>query len=61
MSVSDIFDTLLESLKVGDASTTIAKRRDEITKSLNTEFRSIDNSTANRLMEIGRASCRERV
>ena len=50
MSVSDIFDTLLESLKVGDASTTIAKRRDEITKSLNTEFRSIDNSTANRLM-----------
>lgn len=50
MSVSDIFDTLLESLKVGDASTTIAKRRDEITKSLNAEFRSIDNSTANRLM-----------
>jgi hypothetical protein len=50
MSVSDIFDTLLESLEVGDASTTIAKRRDEITKSLNTEFRSIDNSTANRLM-----------
>lgn len=50
MSVSDIFDTLLESLKVGDTSTTIAKRRDEIAKSLNKDFRFIDNSTANRLM-----------
>lgn len=50
MSLSDIFDTLLESLKVGDTSATIAMRRDEITKSLNKDFRSIDNSTANRLM-----------
>lgn len=50
MLVSEIFDTLLENLKVGDASTTIAMRRDEITKALNKNFRSIEGSTANRLM-----------
>lgn len=50
MLVSEIFDALLVNLKVGDASTTIAMRRDEITKALNKTFRSIEGSTANRLM-----------
>lgn len=50
MNVSEIFDALLENLKVGDASTTIAARRDEITKALNKDFRSIEGSTACRLM-----------
>ena len=50
MKVSEIFDTLLENLKVGDASTTIAARRDEITKALNKDFRSVEGSTTNRLM-----------
>ncbi|MEU7982924.1 nucleotidyltransferase [Micromonospora sp. NPDC049081] len=50
MKVAEIFDTLLENLKVGDASTTIAARRDEITKALNKDFRSVEGSTANRLM-----------
>lgn len=50
MKVSEIFDTLLDNLKVGDASTTIAMRRDEITKALNKEFRTVEGSTANRLM-----------
>jgi len=40
MDVSEIFDGLLENLKVGDASATIAARRDEITKALNKDFRS---------------------
>ena len=50
MLVSEIFDALLANLKFGDASTTIAMRRDEITKALNKTFRSIEGSTANRLM-----------
>lgn len=50
MKVDEIFDALLENLKVGDASTTIAARRDEITKALNKDFRSVEGSTANRLM-----------
>lgn len=50
VKVSEIFDALLESLKVGDASTTIAMRRDEITKALNKDFRGVEGSTANRLM-----------
>lgn len=50
MNVSDIFDSLLENLKVGDAATTVASRRDEITKTLNKDFRSVEGSTANRLM-----------
>jgi hypothetical protein len=37
-------------MKVGDASTTIAARRDQITKALNKDFRSVEGSTANRLM-----------
>lgn len=50
MKVSEIFDTLLANLKVGAASTTIAQRRDDITKALNKDFRSLDGSTANCLM-----------
>ncbi len=50
MKVSEIFDTLLKNLKVGDASTTIASRRDEITKALNKDFRSVDGCTLYRLM-----------
>jgi len=50
MKVSEIFDALLENLKVGDASTTIAARRDEITKALNKDFRSVEGCTVNRLM-----------
>lgn len=50
MKVSEIFDTLLENLKVGEASTVVAARRDEITKALNKDFRSVEGSTANRLM-----------
>lgn len=48
--MDEIFDALLEKLKVGDASTTIAARRAEITKALNKDFRSAEGSTANRLM-----------
>lgn len=50
MEVSEIFGALLENLKVGDASATIAMRRDEITKALNKDFRSIDGVTSHRLM-----------
>jgi hypothetical protein len=50
MKVSEIFDTLLKNLKVGDANTTIASRRDEITKALNKDFRSVDGCTLYRLM-----------
>lgn len=50
MKVSEIFDTLIENLKVGDASTAIAARRDEITKALNKDFKLVEGSTANRLV-----------
>lgn len=50
MKTSDIFDALLESLKVGDTSTTIAARRDEIAKALNKDFRAKDGSTEHKLM-----------
>lgn len=50
MKVSEIFGALLENLKVGDANATIAMRRDEITKALNKDFRSIDSVTSYRLM-----------
>lgn len=50
MKTSQIFDLLLANLKVGDASATISTRRDEITKTLNREFRDTEGSTANRLM-----------
>ncbi len=50
MKVDELFDALLANLKVGDASAIVAARRDEITKALNKDFRSVDGSTANRLM-----------
>lgn len=46
---SDIFDGLIANLKV-DNSDTIAARRDEMTKTLNNEFRGLESSTSNRLM-----------
>lgn len=57
MNVSELFDGLLENLKV-DNKTAIASRRDEIAKSLNKEFRSLDGSTKNQLMvgSYGRGS-----
>lgn len=45
METSEIFDTLLENLKVGEQADTIASRRDEITKALNKDFRSKDGCT----------------
>lgn len=50
MKTSEIFDTLLANLKVGDTATAIAARRDEITKALNKDFRSKDACTDYRLM-----------
>ncbi|PPI99482.1 nucleotidyltransferase [Nocardia nova] len=50
MTTSEIFDNLLENLKVGDASATIAARRDEITKALNKHFRAQEGSTDYKLM-----------
>ena len=39
VKTSEIFDTLLANLKVGDTATSIASRRDEIAKALNRYFR----------------------
>ena len=50
MKTSEIFDTLLENLKVGDAAAAVASRRDEITKALNKDFRAKDGCTDYRLM-----------
>jgi hypothetical protein len=50
METSEIFDGLLQNLKVGDSSTAIASRRAEITKALNKDFRSKEGSTDHRLM-----------
>jgi hypothetical protein len=49
MKTSDIFDGLLTNLKV-DNNTVIAARRDEIAKTLNKEFRTLEKSTSNQLM-----------
>lgn len=49
MEVNELFDGLLENLKV-DNRDAIASRRDEIAKSLNRDFRSLDGSTNNQLM-----------
>lgn len=48
-TTSDMFDGLLTNLTV-DTSDKIAQRRDEITKSLNLEFRGVEGSTENKLM-----------
>lgn len=49
MNTSEIFQGLLDNLKV-DNNSDIAARRDEITKVLNKEFRGLDGSTGNQLM-----------
>lgn len=50
METSEIFDTLLENLKVGEKADAIASRQDEITKALNKDFRSKDGCTDHKLM-----------
>ncbi|BCJ31937.1 SMODS domain-containing nucleotidyltransferase [Actinocatenispora sera] len=50
MQTSEIFDGLLENLKVGSTASTVAARRDEIAKALNKDFRSKDGCTDYRLM-----------
>lgn len=50
MNTKEIFDALLETLKVGDTASTVAARRDEITKALNKDFRSKDGCTDYKLM-----------
>ncbi|MCD0452576.1 nucleotidyltransferase [Actinocorallia sp. API 0066] len=50
MKTSEIFDALLDSLKVGDAAAAVATRRDEIAKALNKDFRSKVGCTDYRLM-----------
>lgn len=50
VKTSEIFDALLENLKVGATASTIASRRDQITKALNKDFRSKDNCTDYKLM-----------
>ncbi len=50
MKTSEIFGTLLENLKVGETATTVASRRDEITKALNKDFRGKDGCTDYKLM-----------
>lgn len=49
MTASEIFDGLLDNLKV-DNSETIANRRNEIAKTLNREFRGTEGSTQNQMM-----------
>ncbi|KUF08556.1 nucleotidyltransferase [Leucobacter sp. G161] len=50
MKTSEIFDTLLENLKVGETSSIVASRRDEIVKALNKDFRDKDGCTDYKLM-----------
>lgn len=50
MTTSEIFDELLENLKVGDSVAAVAARRDQIIKALNKNFRSKDGCTDNKLM-----------
>lgn len=50
VETAEIFDALLENLKVGGTSATIKSRRNEITKALNKDFRSSDGETQHRLM-----------
>lgn len=50
MKTSEIFDALLENLKVGDAASTVASRQDEITKALNKDFRDKEGCTDYKLM-----------
>lgn len=50
MKTSEIFDAVLNNLKVGETATTVASRRDEIAKALNKDFRSKDSGTDYKLM-----------
>lgn len=50
MNTSEIFDGLLQNLKLGETATTVASRRDEITKALNKHFYDKSGSTAHKLM-----------
>lgn len=50
MKTSEIFDALLQNLKVGDTAAVVASRRDEITKALNKDFRAKDGCTDFKLM-----------
>lgn len=50
MKTSEIFDALLENLKVGDTASTVASRRDQIAKALNKDFRSKDGCPDYKLM-----------
>lgn len=50
MKTAEIFDALLENLKVGETATVIASRRDEITKALNKDLRSKEGCTDYKLM-----------
>lgn len=50
MKTSEIFDALLENLKVGATAEKVTSRRDEITKVLNKDFRSKDSCVDYKLM-----------
>lgn len=50
MKTSEIFDGLLQNLKVGETAITVAARRDEITKALNKNFYDKAGSTEHKLM-----------
>lgn len=50
MKNSEIFEELLENLKLGTTASTVAARRDEIVKALNKDFRSKDGCTDYKLM-----------
>lgn len=50
METKEIFETLLNNLKVGDTAPTVKSRRERIAKSLNREFLGKEDSTANTMM-----------
>ncbi|WP_417555032.1 SMODS domain-containing nucleotidyltransferase [Microbacterium sp.] len=50
MKTSEIFDELLDNLKLGETAMTINSRRDEITKALNKDFYNVEGSTAHKKM-----------
>lgn len=50
MKTAEIFDGLLSALKLGDTASVIARRREEITKTLNKDFRSKEGCSSYSLM-----------
>lgn len=50
MKMSEMFETVLNELKVGDTARMVSSRRNEIAKALNKDFRSLDGCTDYRLM-----------